>query len=80
MIRSARLRAPGRQVRLVDSDGPLPEPRLEEQLATAMADRLPGPLVTVLGVRGLLAASRALAWPLRAFSRMTGHGGGGVRA
>jgi hypothetical protein len=59
-------------VRLVDSEGHLPEPRLDEQLAVTIADRLPGFLVTTLGVRGLRALGWLLAAPLRLVGRFVG--------
>ncbi|MFG0242912.1 MAG: hypothetical protein ACF8R9_09015 [Phycisphaerales bacterium JB054] len=50
---------------LVDASGPLAQPTLVEQLAVSLADRLPGPLVRVLGVRGLRASAWLLAAPFR---------------
>ncbi len=59
---------------LVDSQGTLPEPRLEQQLAVHLADRLPGVLVRVLGVRGLRVAAWLFAKPLRVAGRLMGVG------
>lgn len=50
---------------LVDADGPLATPRLPDQLAVSLADRMPDRAVRVLGVRGLRATGAALALPAR---------------
>lgn len=60
--------------RLADADGALPEPRLHEQLAVTLADRLPGLLVVALGVGGLRALGRLIAMPLRLVGRLVGVG------
>lgn len=57
---------------LADATGPLPQPRLHEQLAVTLADRLPGGLVALFGVRGLRAAAWLAALPLRLFGRLAG--------
>ncbi len=59
---------------LVDSEGPLPEPRLEQQLAVNLADRLPGVAVRVLGVRGLCVLGWLAALPFRLVGRLVGIG------
>ncbi len=59
---------------LIDTRGRLPEPRLEEQLAIALADRCPSPLVRLLGVRGFRALAWFLAIPLRLAGRLMGVG------
>ena len=57
---------------LVDARGPLALPTLVEQLAVSLADRLPRPLVRVLGVRGLLSAAWLLALPFRCGGAVVG--------
>lgn len=60
--------------RLIDTQGRLPEPRLEEQLAITLADRFPGVFVRLLGVRGFRALAWLLAAPLRLVGRLMGIG------
>ena len=57
---------------LVDARGPLAQPTLTEQLAVSLADRLPGPLVRLLGVRGLLVSAWLVAAPLRCAGAVVG--------
>ncbi|HZW09209.1 MAG TPA: hypothetical protein VFF69_04835 [Phycisphaerales bacterium] len=57
----------------IDADGRLlPEPRLEDQLAVGLADRLPDPLVVMLGVRGVRTVAACIALPARACGRLIG--------
>lgn len=71
---------------LVDAAGPLPQPTLTQQLAVSMADRMPGVLVRVLGVRGMLGLAWGIAAPLRVVGAVVGmvfgfrHGAAGGRA
>jgi hypothetical protein len=58
----------------VDSEGPLPEPRLEQQLAVNLADRLPAVAARVLGVRGLCVLGWLAALPFRLVGRLVGIG------
>ncbi|VAX41055.1 hypothetical protein MNBD_PLANCTO03-1990, partial [hydrothermal vent metagenome] len=59
---------------LIDTHGLLPEPRLEEQLAVHLADRLPGFLIRLLGTRGCRMLAWFLAVPLRLVGRLMGLG------
>lgn len=71
--RSPRYRAAcARADRLVDASGMLPQPRLEEQVAVCLADRLPEAVVRALGVRGARAASRVLCFPARVLGLLAG--------
>lgn len=58
----------------MDSEGPLPEPRLEQQLAVNLADRLPAVAVRLLGVRGLCVLGWLVALPFRVVGRLVGIG------
>jgi hypothetical protein len=58
---------------LADADARLlPQPRLEEQLAVALADRLPDPLVAALGVRGVRTLALLIALPARSCGWLCG--------
>lgn len=57
-------RAPSRRA-LIDARGPLPQPTVTQQLAVAIADRLPDWAVRALGRTGLRAIATLLAAPVR---------------
>jgi hypothetical protein len=57
---------------LVDAPGMLPQPRLEDQIAVCLADRLPAAVVGRLGVRGVRAAARLVCLPARIVGLLVG--------
>lgn len=57
--------AQSRASELIDAQSLLPEPRLDEHVAVYLCHRLPSPMVRLLGVGGLLAIAKVLAWPIR---------------